>query len=126
MALKLLDPNETLEFVPESEKDADKPMIIHIKPSGVRDSIRRNMLLTNSPEIRKGSEFNILDDERWYRYIVGRIAKIENVSNGSGLITLSEPTAIEDAMNRAVGDWGLELLVFVIEKSKLSEKQQGN
>lgn len=126
MALELLDPNETLEFIPESEEGAEKPMIIHIKPSGVRDSIRRNMLLANSPDIRKGSGFNILDDERWYRYIVGRIAKIENVSNGSGLITLSEPAAIEDAMNRAVGDWGLELLVFVIEKSKLSETQRKN
>lgn len=126
MALELLDPEATLEFIPECEKDKEAPATVHIRPSGVRDSIRRNMLLLNSSDIRQGLQVNILDDERWFQYIVGRISRIENVSNGSGTITLSEPAAIEDAMNRADGDWGLELLAFIIENSKLTETQRKN
>ncbi len=124
--LNQLDPSATLEFIPESEEDEDKPTTIHIKPSGVRDSIRRNMLFVNSPDMRPGSQVNILDDEKYFQYIVSRIAKIENVSNGDGTITLSKPAEIEDAMDHAEGDWGLELLAFIIEKSKLAEKQRKN
>ena len=124
MAIELLDPKETIRFIPESEKDADNPTTIHVRPSGARDGFKRNALY-DFDEHGKVS-INFSQHEEWFAYMVGRIVKIENVVKGGNLTTISDPKAIEETLELLDTNLAMELLSKLMSDSKLTEEQEKN
>lgn len=126
MAIELIDPDETLEFMPSSEKDSENPTIIHLYPSDVRDSFKRNKLF-NINRANGENSIEFADDDIWFDYLVGRIKMIENIAQtGGATTTLTDPGAIEDALSRMSSTIGSELFAFVMQNSSLTEEQAKN
>ncbi len=126
MALELLDPNTTLEFIPKSEKADKNPTIIHLSLSDVRDSFRRNCLFSVNRDNGGKASVEFADDEVWFDYLVSRVVKIENVIRAGNMETVTDPVKIKDAMSRMTSAVGSELFSFIIENSGLSEEQRKN
>ena len=125
MAIELIDPESTLEFIPESEKGSDKPTIIHLRPSNMRDSFARNRLFKINRD-GEGSEIEFADDEVWLDYIIARVVKIENVKIGGKITTITSLEQIEDALNRMPQQVGSDLFSFIVSNSGLTEEQAKN
>lgn len=126
MALELLDPNATLEFIPKSEEGAENPTIIHLSLSDVRDSFRRNRLFSLNRGNGDKASIEFADDEVWFDYLVSRVVKIENVIWAGNMETVTDPAKIKDAMSRMTSAVGSELFAYIVENSGLSEGQRKN
>ena len=126
MALELLDPNATLEFIPESEKKGENPTIIHLNLSDVRDSLRRNRLFNLNRGNGEKVTLEYADDEVWFDYLVSRIVKIENVIIKGELKTLETKPHIAKALSCMSSAIGSELFAFIMDNSGLSERQRKN
>lgn len=126
MAIEVLEPNATLEFIPKSEKAKENPTIIHLKTSHVLNGIRRNRLF----KFKRGfgdSEVEFAEDEIWLKYILDRIVKIENVMIGGELVTVTSPDQIKEVIeNIADPEVASEFLDFIISNAGLTEKQGKN
>ncbi len=126
MALELLNPEATLEFIPKSEEGEDNPTVIHLSLSDIRDSFRRNRLFSINRDNDGKASVEFADDEVWFDYLVSRVVKIENVIWAGNLETVTDPVKIKDAMSRMTSAVGSELFSFIVENSGLSEEQRKN
>lgn len=126
MALELLDPNATLEFIPKSEEGQENPTIIHLSLSDIRDSFKRNKLFSVNRGNGDKASIEFADDEVWFDYLVSRVVKIENVISAGKMETVTDPDQIKDAMSRMTSVVGSELFSYIIENSGLTEEQRKN
>lgn len=130
MAITLIDPKETLKFIPSSEEGEESPTTFHLSQSDVRDSFKRNKLF-NINRTNGENSIEFADDEVWFDYLAGRIVKIENVhffdlTNNTQLQTLETSENIADALSRMPASVGSELFAFVMQNSSLAEDEVKN
>lgn len=127
MALKVIDPEATLEFIPECEKESDKPTTFHIALSDMRDKMSFMALYDIDPKTRK-AEMNAKSED-WIDYLCMRIRRIDNIENGAGLVTVDDSAAIKKSLigfEKNSYMIAVELFQFLFENSGLSETQRKN
>lgn len=127
MALKVIDPEATLTFIPECEKESDNPTTFYIALSDMRDKMSFMALYDIDPITRK-AELKVKDEE-WIDFLCMRIRRLENIENGSGLISVSDPAEIKKALigfEKNPYMIGVELFQFLFDSSGLAEEQRKN
>lgn len=127
MALKVIDKEAVLKFVPKCEEKSDNPTTFHISMSDMRDKIKFKSLIDFDSDMSKPKLKG--EDEDWIDYLCMRIRRIENIQNGDGLISIEGVEAIKETLVGLEKNSyliGLELFGFLMENSGATEEQAGN
>lgn len=124
MAIELVDLNRTIEFIPASEKDKERPTKFNIRPATFRDTFTINKLFKIKNE--KG-DYEVSDTSAWFDYLTGRIASIENINNGGKLVDVERrPEKVREILDKLPLNIGTELFQFVSTSSFMNEEQAKN
>lgn len=115
MAIKLIDRNATIKFIPESEKGSENPTTFHVRPATYRDSLAAKRLYGLTSGKTKGKyDIRCTDDDEWLDYIASRIARIDNVAD----LPIKEILA---TLSRKLGE---ELFAFIDKNTDITETQE--
>ena len=120
MTLKTIDPKQMIDY----EVDGT---IFKIKPSTMRDTLRRNQMFSFEAKLSGTSNIEMGDEEKWLTYIKGRVESIENIDHeGQHYDVIKDRAKIDEVIEALDGDTAQNLINFLVSNTGLADDESGN